>query len=161
MPRPIEIGGPHRLPEWIDYNGHMNVAYYVLAFDRAFDRVCDRIDLGADYVRRANGSIFVLEMHVSYLREVMADDPLRFTWQLLDHDDKRFHFCMSMYHASAGFLAAVSEQLALHVDLASRRAASFPAEQRARLAALAEEHRLLPRPAEVGRLIGIRRKATV
>ena len=62
-------------PGWIDYNGHMNVAYYVLAFDRATDRMLDLLDVGEAYRRRTEASFFVLESHITYDREVVADDP--------------------------------------------------------------------------------------
>ena len=70
-------------PGWIDYNGHMNVAYYVLAFDRATDRMLDLLDVGEAYRRRTEASFFVLESHITYDREVVADDPLRITTQIL------------------------------------------------------------------------------
>lgn len=151
----------HREPvrsEWIDYNGHMNVAYYVLAFDHATDRFLDLIDTGADYLRRTNHSWFVLETHVTYQQEVLEGDPLRFTVQLIDFDAKRAHYYFEMHHAIEGFLSATSEQIALHVDLAARRSAPFPAEVAARLAAIAEAQATLPRPPAVGRSIGLARK---
>lgn len=149
-----------RLPvaaEWIDYNGHMNVAYYVLAFDKALDRFCDTIGIGWDYVKRTRGSIFVLETHVTYLREVMQDDPLLFTLQLLDMDRKRFHYFMRMYHAEQGFLAATSEQIALHVDLSTRRSTPLPDATIDRLSSLLDAHGSLPRPEQAGHVIAIRR----
>jgi acyl-CoA thioesterase FadM len=88
----LELAPSRVKPEWIDYNGHMNVAYYVLAFDKALDNFCDRIDVGAAYVKRTNQSIFTLEMHVHYRQEVLEGDPLRFTFQLLDADEKRMHY---------------------------------------------------------------------
>jgi acyl-CoA thioester hydrolase len=157
--RLMEVLGQKVLPEWIDYNGHMNVAYYVLAFDKALDKVCDNLGIGIDYVRRTNHSLFALEAHVTYLREVHDGDPLRCTWQLLDCDAKRFHYVMAMHHAEQGFLSALSEQIALHVDLTTRRAASFPAEIHRRLDDIRHQHRDVPRPAQVGHVIGIQRKA--
>ncbi len=73
---------------WIDYNGHMNVAYYVLMFDRATDTLLDRLGLGAAYRRRTNHSIYVLEAHITYEREVKEGDVLRFTSQLVDADER-------------------------------------------------------------------------
>lgn len=142
-------------PEWIDYNGHMNVAYYVLAFDNALDDAFDRLDFGVDYVRRTASSFFVVETHVTYAREVRENDPLRITFQLLDHDEKRLHYFMAMHHAEEGYLAATSEQLGLHVSLETRRSTPMPAAMQARFAAMMAAHRALPRPAEAGRVIGI------
>jgi acyl-CoA thioester hydrolase len=148
------------LPEWIDYNGHMNVAFYVLAFDKALDSFCERYDLSLEYMKRENGSTFVLEAHVTYLQEVLQGDPLHFTLQLLDVDAKRLHYFMRMYHADNGFLAATSEQqLMVHVNMADRRVAPMAAETLARLEALKAEHAKLPRPEQSGSVIGIRRKS--
>jgi acyl-CoA thioester hydrolase len=155
---PIDIHREVVRPEWIDYNGHMNVAYYVLAFDHATDRFFDLIDLGADYVKRENNSSFVLETHVTYQQEVKEGDPLRFTFQLIDADEKRLHYYFEMFHADAGFRAATSEQLALHVDLDTRRAAPFPAELLARVKAVRSAHAGLPLPEGAGRSIALRRR---
>ncbi|HRZ24495.1 MAG TPA: thioesterase family protein, partial [Candidatus Contendobacter sp.] len=69
------------LPEWIDYNGHMNVAYYVLAFDHATDAFTEYLGLGRDYQERQRCSTFVVETHVNYQRELVAGDPIRITTQ--------------------------------------------------------------------------------
>jgi acyl-CoA thioester hydrolase len=159
MQAPIEVAGQRVLPEWIDYNGHMNVAFYVLAFDRALDQVFDVLGIGAEYVRRASHSFFILEAHVTYVREVVLDDPLRFEFQLLDADDKRLHYIVSMFHASEGFLAARSEQICMHIDMAARRSTPLPEAIRHRLQSVLAAHASLPRPPEVGHVIGIRRKA--
>lgn len=145
-------------PAWIDYNGHMNMAFYNLAFDRALDHVYDQLGIGAEYVRTGGGSCFTAEIHVNYLQELLLDDPIRVTFQLLDWDAKRLHFFEAMYHAEHGYLAATSEQLALHVDMTSRRTAPFPEAVQARLTRLMQDHARLGRPAQVGRVIGIGRR---
>ena len=144
-------------PEWIDHNGHMNVAYYVLAFDHATDRLFDLLDLGADYVEREHKSVFQVQCHVNYLQEVKEGDPLRFTIQLLDYDVKRIHFFASMYHLGDGFLSATAEWLGVHVDLTARRSAELPEGALERLARLKADHEALPQPPQVGRTIGIRK----
>ena len=103
---------------WIDYNGHMNMAYYNLVFDQALDQVFDELGIGAAYVRDGGGSCFTVEIHVTYVQELKLDDPLRVTFQLLDWDEKRLHFFGEMHHAEYGYLAATSEQMSLHVDMA-------------------------------------------
>jgi acyl-CoA thioester hydrolase len=155
---PLEVHREAVKPEWIDYNGHMNVAYYVLAFDHATDRLFDLFDLGVDYVKRTNNSTFVLETHVTYAQEVHEGDPLRFTAQLLDYDAKRLHYFLQMFHAEEGYLSATSEQIALHVSLDTRRTAPIPAEQLARLSVAMAAHQGLTRPPQAGRVIGIVRK---
>jgi acyl-CoA thioester hydrolase len=152
---PLALHGETVREEWIDYNGHMNVAYYVLVFDHATDALFDLIDLGQAYMRRAGATLFVLEAHVTYQRELVAGDPLRVTTQLLGVGPKRLHFFHAMHHGERGYLAATSELLAIHVDLSSRRSAPIPAEPMSRLRAIEAGHRSLPRTAEVGRVIGL------
>ena len=152
---PLELYESHVRPEWIDYNGHMNVAYYVLAFDHASDAFFDFIGVGESYVEQHGHSLFALETHVNYRRELRAGDPIRITTQLLGFDEKRVHYIQNMYHAAEGHLAATSEWLGLHVDLAARRSAPLPADAVARLAAVHKAHAALPVPPEVGRVMGL------
>ena len=156
-PQPLDLYSGSVQAEWIDYNGHMNIAYYVVAFDRATDKLFDRLDLGRDYVRRTNCSAFVLEMHVGYERELKHGDKLRVACQLIDADAKRLHLFHSMYHAERGYRAATIEMLLLHVALDGPRSAPFPAPQREAIEAILAEHRQLDRPPQLGRVIGIRR----
>ncbi|HEV2549145.1 MAG TPA: thioesterase family protein [Stellaceae bacterium] len=146
-------------PQWIDYNGHMNVGYYVVAFDKGTDGLLDHLGLGEAYRRATNHSIYVLEAHVTYVRELKLDAPFIIDTQLIDADEKRLHFFHRMHHADQGFLAATNELLALHVDLAGPRAAALPTDAAARLAPLVAAHRRLPAPPQLGRRIGIKRKA--
>ena len=140
---------------WIDYNGHMNMAFYNLVFDQALDSVFDRLGIGAEYVRSRHASVFTAEIHVHYLDELTLDDPLRVTFQLLDWDEKRIHYYEEMHHAEKGYLAATSEQIGLHVDMQTRRATPFPEDIQARLAELMALHAALPRPERVGHVMGI------
>ena len=156
---PIEIdSGETVRREWIDYNDHMNVAYYLLAFDQALDRLYDRLDLGLNYLRHTNHSTMTLETHITYTRELRLGAPIRFTFQLLDYDKKRQHFFGRMFHAAEGYLAATHEWLTTHVDLAARRSAEMPVEKVATFAEIMAEHAALPRPEEAGSVNGIRRK---
>lgn len=157
-PAPLELSPGVVRPEWVDYNGHMNVAYYVLAFDHACDSFLDHIGMTDAYRARSGGTTFAAEMHITYQREVMAGDPLRFTSHLLGFDKKRIHFILHMYHAEQGYLAATSEWMSLYVDLESRRVAAMPAEISSRLADIHAIHKKLPRPPEAGRTMGLVRK---
>lgn len=143
-------------PEWVDYNGHMNVAYYVLVFDHATDGLLDAIGIGEAYRRAEQGSFFIVEAHVAYRRELHAGDPVRVETQILGHDNRRLHAFLRMVRADSGDLAATYEILGLHVDMKSRRSAPFPAFARERIQALAALHVSRPRPAEAGRGIGLR-----
>jgi len=140
---------------WIDYNGHMNLAYYVLAFDHATDAFFDYIGLGVAYLQSNNCSTFTLEAHVTYERELMADAPMRFETQLLDHDAKRLHYMHMMYHGEDGYLASTNELISLHVDMSRRRSAAMPATVTERLDRIAATHRQLPRPPQAGRVISL------
>ena len=89
---------------WIDYNGHMNMAFYNLVFDQCLDFVFDQLGIGAAYVKTEGGSCFTREIHVNYLAELSLGDPIRVTFQLLDWDAKRLHYFEEMYHAEEGYL---------------------------------------------------------
>lgn len=142
-------------PEWIDNNGHMNMGFYVVVFDLATDEWMRAIGLDAEH-RRAHGvTTFCLEAHVTYHREVREGDPLRFTTRLLAFDAKRLHYIHEMYHARSGYLAATNELMSLHVSQATRRGAPMAPEVLERLARLQTVHDRLPRPPQVGRVIGL------
>jgi acyl-CoA thioester hydrolase len=142
-------------PQWIDYNGHLNMAYYNVLFDRAVDETYELIGLGADYVASRRQSLFTAEVHVRYLRELHAGDPVRVTFQLIGYDAKRLHYFEQLFHAAEGWVSATSENLSLHVDMTSRRTAAFPHEVTARLAEMKASHALLPVPEAAGRRIGM------
>ena len=150
---PLELHTETVVPEWIDYNGHMNVAYYVLAFDHATDALLDFVGLDESYRTRTNCSTFAVEAHITYKREVAEGDELRFATQLLGFDAKRLHFIHHMYHAKEGFLAAKNEWLSLHVDLSTRRVSSFPDDILAKLKQVIDAHRELPTTRKAGRAL--------
>lgn len=145
------------LPEWTDLNGHMNVAYYVLAFDRATDVFYDALGIGWDYLRREQQSLFTLAMNVDYVREIVAGVDVRIATRLVDHDHKRIHYVHEMIDAGGGWLAATNELLAMHVDMASRKSTPFPDRVVARLVPMQSAHAALPPLAQLGRKLGIRR----
>ena len=143
--------------DWIDYNGHMNVAYYVLAFDQATDAFLDVLGLDADYRARCHHTTFVLEMHVNYVREIDRDQPYMVATRVLDADHKRVHLFHEMRHASEGWLAATNELMVMHIDMEARRGADFPPDVAARAEAWLAAQRTLPWPEQAGSVIGIRR----
>jgi acyl-CoA thioester hydrolase len=143
-------------PGWIDYNGHLNMAYYHVLLDRAVDEAFEIVGLGPDYAQRRGGSFFTAETHTLYRRELTAQDAARTTIQLIDFDEKRIHYYMELRHAAEGWVSATSENLSLHVEMASRKVAPFPADILANLAAMKAAHGPLARPPSLGRIIGIR-----
>jgi len=142
-------------PAWIDYNGHLNMAYYNVLFDRAVDEVYELLGLGLDYLETMRHSTFTAEIHVRYLRELRSGDPVRVTFQLLGFDDKRLHYFEELHHAEENWLSATSENIALHVDMDARKTAAFPREIAARLARMKAAHASLPMPEAAGRRIAM------
>jgi len=145
----------HVEPQWIDYNGHLNMAYYNVLFDRAVDEVYELIGIGVDYLKRANHSTFTAEVHVRYVRELHANDPVRVTFQLLDFDSKRFHYFEQLFHATEGWVSATSENMTLHVDMGAKKVAPFPDSVMRSLARMKAAHAQLPRPEAAGRRIAM------
>ena len=140
-------------PEWGDYNGHMNVAFYVLVFDHATDAALDRLMVGEDYRRQSGCSVFVGEMHVTYRQEVLEGDDLTVATRLLASDDRRLVLFHEMSCPRFATPVAGNEVLCVHVDLGTRRAAPWPATATDSLArALALQARLPP-PKQAGRSI--------
>ncbi len=142
-------------PAWIDYNGHLNMAYYNVLFDRAVDEAFELLGCGVDYVNTRRHSCFTAEVHVRYLRELHVGDPVRVTFQLLDYDAKRMHYFEQLFHAEAGWVSATSENMSLHVDMAAGKTAPFPGEVAKRLARMQASHAHLPRPEAAGRRIAM------
>jgi acyl-CoA thioester hydrolase len=122
----VEINRGKVLPEWIDINGHMNVAYYVLAFDIAVDALWLDFGLSNEHIQLNNSSTFAVESHVRYRRELLLGEPFVVTSQILAFDEKRIHQFQRMYHATQGYLAASAEWMNLHVDMNSRRVSPWP-----------------------------------
>ena len=146
--------------EWIDYNGHLNVAYYVLAFDQATDAMLDYLGMDSRYRAATGCSVFVLETHVNYLQELVAGEQIRCTTQILDADAKRIHYFHRMVQVEQRRLAATTELILLHVDLGSRRGRPMPDAVQANIDAVLARHRQLPWPEQAGRVIGIRSRRT-
>ena len=122
----VEVVRGTVLPEWIDVNDHMNVAYYVLAFDQAVDSLWEKFGITEDHINVSSSSTFAVECHITWQRELALDAPFVITSQLLAYDDKRIHQFMRMYHAEQHYLAATAEWLNLHVDLNVRKVSPWP-----------------------------------
>jgi acyl-CoA thioester hydrolase len=151
------LSSPMRVIEdWIDYNGHMNMAYYNVLFDRCADEIYSELGVGPDYLKARGHTTYTGEFHICYLRELKLGDTVRVSCQLVDFDDKRFHTFQEIIHED-GWIAASGEALALHIDMSGPRVAPFPADIRANFERLMTRHAGLPRPGRVGRAIGIRR----
>jgi acyl-CoA thioester hydrolase len=142
-------------PTWIDYNGHMNMAYYHVLFDRAVEEGFSLVGLGQDYLEKRKASFFAAEIHTLYKRELKMHDRVRVTLQLVDHDEKRIHYYMEIRHAGEGWVAATMEGLSLHVDMETRKVCPFPEDIAANLAVMKTTHARLTKPQNLSRVIGI------
>lgn len=152
----IEVMRGQVLPEWIDVNDHMNVAYYLLAFDKAVDSLWQEFGLTEDYIRTHSSSTIAVESHVTWQREIVEDDPFVVTSQVLAYDEKRIHQFQRMYHAEEGFLAATCEWMNLHFDTGIRRVVPWPDEIRARIADFADNQGQQPWPTGAGQRMRIK-----
>jgi carnitine 3-dehydrogenase len=156
-----DIEAPLRLhrtsvsPEWVDYNGHMSESCYLLVFGDCADAFFRYLGVDEAY-REAGHSLYTAETHLHHRREVHEGAPLEVTLQLLDHDPKRVHVFMEMWHGDSRDLLATAEQLLVHVDMAAGRSAPLPAALAARLDAIQQAHAALPRPSAAGKPMGIR-----
>lgn len=155
----LDYSGMSVLPEYIDANGHMNVGYYTLMFDKALDLPWERLGIYSQILLKSGMSSFALETHLTYQRELKLGDALQFKFLLLDYDAKRVHYFLQMYHAAQGYLAATCEQISICMNMNVRRSSAWSDAALANIAALFELHKARPRPPEVGRAIGIRRKS--
>lgn len=128
----------HVKPEWVDHYGHMNLAYYLVAFDMATDALWPGLNLGEGFRARGLGT-FAVESWQGYVREVLLDAPLAAESAVLAFDAKRLLVGHRLYHAGEGWLSAENEVLFLCVDLVTRRVAAWPGDVLAQFAA-AQSH---------------------
>ena len=111
---------------WVDYNGHLNQAYYGVIFDRSIDEALAPLGLGPDYIKQRNCSYMTVESHTCFIRELMQTDPVRVVSRILDLDGKRMHMFCELQHARDGWLAASVEYMFLHIDMNIRRTSPWP-----------------------------------
>lgn len=142
--------------DWIDYNGHMNMAYYNVLFDRCADEAFDMMGMGKAYAESQRKTVYTAEAHICYVRELHEGDKVTGTFQLLDHDEKRLRFFQELRHID-GWLAATSEVLTLHIDMNGPRVTAFPDPILKKVEAVAAAHADMGRPERAGRAIAIRR----
>src|ERR1700686_5359365 len=131
-------------PQWIDYNGHLNMAYYNVMFDRAIDELWLKLGIGPGYMRERQGSTFTAECHVRSLRGIHLGDPVQVSILLVAADPKRLHTFEERRHAPEGWLSATSENMTIHIDMKARKAAPFPPDIRARIQEVADVHAAIP-----------------
>ena len=143
------------LPEWVDYNGHLRDAFYLLIFSYATDALMDRIGLDAQGREATGHTLYTLECHLNYLDEVKLGAEVEVRTQLLGHDAKRLHIHHSLHYPGATAELAASEQMLMNIDSKAGRSTPFDGQVLVRVQALGEADRALARPAWVGRVIGL------
>jgi acyl-CoA thioester hydrolase len=154
--RGIEVSSGTVLPEWIDINRHMNVAYYVLALDRGVDDLWSELGITNEYIESGQGSTFAVECHVTWQRELKVGEAYRVRSQILAFDEKRIHQFQWLY-AEEGFLAATAEWMNLHVDLGTRRVSPWTAHILENIRRYTERQAGLSMPAEAGQKMQVPR----
>ena len=115
--------------EWTDYNNHLNMAYYVLIFDVAWEVMLKKFNMGEQSAKTNGMSTMVVETNTTYNNEVQEGDEVEILLTFFDHDKKRLHFRMEMIEKKTKKLASTIEMLSLHVDLNKRKVAEFDQER--------------------------------
>ena len=115
--------------EWTDYNGHLNVAFYVHIFDLAADVMLDNFKMGGLSAKKDKKTTFVAEMYTAYKQEVRLGEEVETHLTYVDHDKKRIHYRLSMFHKEKKYLAATNEVLSLYVDLNKRKVIEFDSDR--------------------------------
>tara|TARA_Y100000590_G_scaffold424214_1_gene530827 strand:- start:132 stop:593 length:462 start_codon:yes stop_codon:yes gene_type:complete len=118
------------IKEWTDYNNHLNVAYYVHVFDLAADIMLDNFKMGGISAKSDKKTTFVAEMYTSYNQEVRLGEEVETHVTYVDHDKKRIHYRLSMFHKEKKYLAATNEVLSLYVDLGRRKVVEFDTDRK-------------------------------
>ena len=118
------------IKDWTDYNGHMNVAYYVLIFDLfGAEILLNRFHMGEESAKKSKKSTMVVESHITYKQEVKEGDVVDVNLLFFDHDKKRLQYKLEMIHKEKKFLVSTIETLSLYVDLNQRKVAEFEDEK--------------------------------
>ncbi|UXR78075.1 thioesterase family protein [Staphylococcus sp. IVB6227] len=145
-------------PDWIDRNGHMNDAEYARVFSLAIDHFHDQIGLSTPERKARNYTVFTLETHITYLREVEQDHTLDIKVRIYDYDDKRTHFFMELFDTETDTLCATGETMMMGIDNETRRAAPYPDDIYEQLAHYYTSQGKQEWPNQRGHQIGIPRK---
>ena len=148
------------IPDWVDYNGHLRDAFYLLIFSYATDALMDRLGLDSDNREASGHSLFTLELHLNYLHEVKLGAEVEVHTQLIAHDAKRLHLYHSLHLTGDDKELSGNEQMLLHVDLAGPHSTPFSETTLARLKAIVTEQADLPAPQYIGRVIALPTKKT-
>ena len=119
------------IKEWTDYNGHMNLSYYILVFDLGAEVILSKFKMGEQSAKTTKKSTMVVETHTTYNNEVKEGDEVDVFLSHFDHDNKRLHYKLEMYDKNKNVLSATTEVLSLYIDLNIRKVAELEEEKKA------------------------------
>ncbi len=144
-------------PEWLDYNGHMNLAYYVLAFDYATEAFYEQLGLGEKYIKIENQSMFTIEIDVVYRQELLLGEKFYIRTWLQNYNEKLLHYLHQMYHSNNDELVATNECMAVNVDMTTRRSTQLKTDIQDSLANLEKQQQQEQKPLDVEWRLAIRK----
>ncbi len=119
------------IKEWTDYNGHMNLSYYILVFDLGAEVILSKFKMGEQSAKTTKKSTMVVETHTTYNNEVKEGDEVDVFLSHFDHDNKRLHYKLEMYDKNKNVLSATTEVLSLYIDLSVRKVTELEEEKKA------------------------------
>jgi len=117
------------IKDWIDYNGHMNLSYYILVFDMGAEVILSKFEMGEHSAKNTKKSTMVVETRTNYLKEVKENEEVIISLSYFDHDKKRLHYKLEMHEKSTNNLSASTEVLALYMNLNERKVSEFEKEK--------------------------------
>ena len=117
------------IKEWVDYNNHLNMAYYILVFDQAWEIMLEKIKMGADSAKNSKRSTMLVETHTQYISEVRENDEVDIMLTYFDHDKKRLHLKLEMIEKKTQKISATMEWISLYIDLNLRKVTEFENEK--------------------------------
>ena len=155
---PIILPEQEVLNEWLDYNGHMNVAYYTLAFDKSLDIFLeDLLGIGESHAYKNNQGPFVVQAHYHYLNEMRLNEKFHVRLFVVDCDKNKMHLCMEIYSLSQEKVIAVVEQVLINVNLKLRKSEPYPPWAIEKLIKLKNTHKNASLPSAFGKSIGLKK----
>jgi len=139
--------------EWTDYNGHMNLAFYIHLFDSAWEVLLEKFNIGEESAINQKRTTFAVESHTTYDMEVKVGDEVDLNLLFLDFDKKRLVYKLEMIHKKEKYLASTTEVCSLYVDLNTRRVTDFEGEKKSLISDFILTNKDLFNPGDL-RLIG-------
>ncbi len=155
---PVRLPTKKVLKSWIDYNGHMNVAFYTMAIDKSLDIFLENtLGLGETHAKQNDQGPFVVQASFHYLNEMKYNDRFFVQATLIDFDTKKMHLCLEIISEEKHMIMAISEQLMLNVNLIKRKTETYPNWAIKRLTLMKENHKKIKLPQNIGRKILIKK----